>query len=125
MILIYSCREVRWLISRLPFIKKRISYEELRFLGIEGMYYKEGREAELYRVLEGVLAETGYYLALLVMDVKSPVHEVFNTRKKLGLIHAAFGTFEAELFGKFFSFPEEEEQEITERPKYYSIYDNT
>lgn len=113
------------LISKLHFIKKRVSYESLKFLGIEGMYYKAGREADLYKVLEGVLALKSHYLALLVMDVKSPVHDVFKTRKKLGLINAAFGTFEAELFGKFFSFPEEEEKEIIEMPKYYSIYDNT
>lgn len=112
-------------ISKLPFIKKRVSYDDLRFLGIEGLYYKKGREADLYKVLEGVLAKTGYYLALVVLDVKSPVYQVFKHKKKLGLINAAFGTFDAELFGRFYSFPEEEEREVIERPKYYSIYDNT
>ncbi len=112
-------------LSKLSFVKKRLSYDDLRFLGIEGIYFKEGRETDVYKVLEGVLAKTEYYLALLVFDVKSPVYEVFKKKKKLGPVNAAFGTFDAELYGRFYKFPEEEEREIIERPKYYSIYDNT
>ncbi len=112
-------------VSKFPIVKKRISYEEMRFLGIEGMYYKPGREASLYKLLEGVLTLKEYYLALLVMDVRSPEHKLFMTRKKLGPINAVVGTFEADLYARFYSFPEEEEREIIDRPVYFSIYDNT
>lgn len=112
-------------VSKLKFIKKRVSYEDLRFLGIESMYYKEGREDDLYKLLEGVMAYTGHYLAQIVFDVKSPVREIFHTRKKLGPVNAVFGTFHAEIWAKFFSFPEEEEQEVINSPIYCSIYDMT
>ncbi|MDA3823570.1 MAG: hypothetical protein PF450_13300 [Bacteroidales bacterium] len=112
-------------LTRIPMIGKRFKYEEMKFLGIEGMYYKEGHEASLYKLLEGVLAHKDHYLALLIMDVSSPEFKVFNTRKKLGPVNTFLGSFDADIYTKFFSFSEEEKAETLRRPTYVSIYDNT
>jgi hypothetical protein len=112
-------------LTGIPMIGKRFKYEEMKFLGIEGMYYKEGHEASLYKLLEGVLAQKDHYIALLIMDVTSPEFKVFNTRKKLGPVNTFLGSFDADIYTKFFSFSEEEKAETLNRPTYVSIYDNT
>lgn len=112
-------------VSKFAAVRKRISIQEMRFLGIEGMYYKPGHENDLYRLLEGVMTLKEHYLCMLVMDTTSPLYKLFMKKKKFGPINAVVGTFEAELWAKFFSFPEEEKKEIVDRPKYYSVYDNT
>ncbi len=112
-------------LTRIPFIGKRFRYEVMRFLGIEGLYFREGHEKSLYRLLEGVLALKDHYLALLIMDVRSPEYRAFSRGKKLGPVNAFLGSFKAEIFCKFFSFSEEDKKEVAGRPAYISIYDNT
>jgi len=112
-------------LTKIPMIGKRFKYEEMRFLGIEGMYFKKGREADLYKLLEGVMAMKERYLALLIMDVSSPEFIVFKERKKLGPVNTILGSFEADIYTKFFSFSEEEKTETLGKPTYISIYDNT
>ena len=117
-------RIIRFL-TRIPLIGKRFRYEEMRFLGIEGIYFRKGHEAAIYKLLEGVLNLMDQYLALLIMDIKSPEFRVFRERKKLGPVNTILGSFEADMYTKFFSFPEDEKADALKRPTYISIYDNT
>ncbi|MCF8225787.1 MAG: hypothetical protein K9J30_07900 [Bacteroidales bacterium] len=112
-------------LTRIPFIGKRFRYEEMRFLGVEGIYFREGDEKSLYHLLEGVLGLMDQYLALMILDVRSPEYNAFRKMKKLGPVNFFLGSFNADIYAKFFSFPEEEKQEVCSRPAYISIYDNT
>lgn len=112
-------------LTRIPFIGKRFKYEQMRFLGIEGIYFREGCEADFYKLLEGVLAFKNQYLALVIMDTRSKEYKMFNGRRRLGPVNAILGSFDADIYTKFFSFPEEEKQETIGKPVYVSIYDNT
>ncbi|MEX2369514.1 MAG: hypothetical protein WD578_00805, partial [Bacteroidales bacterium] len=85
-------------LTRIPLIGKRFKYEEMRFLGIEGIFFKPGHQASLYRLLEGVLAHKNQYLALLIMDTRSPEFRAFREGKKLGPVHAVLGSFEADIY---------------------------
>ncbi|MFC2089312.1 hypothetical protein ACFLT1_00940 [Bacteroidota bacterium] len=112
-------------LTRIPMIGKRFNYEHMRFLGIEGLYFKKGHEQDLYKLLEGVLTMKDNYLALLIMDSSSPEYMAFKINKKLGPANTVLGSFDADIYTKFFSFPEEEKCETLRRPVYISIYDNT
>lgn len=112
-------------LTKIPFVGKRFRYEAMRFLGIEGIYFREGHEKSLYRLLEGVLTLRDQYLALLIMDVRSPEYRAFSMNKKRGPVNTFLGSFKAEIYCKFFSFSEEDKKEVSERPAYISIYDNT
>ena len=112
-------------LTRIPMIGKRFTYEKMRFLGIEGMYFKSGHEADLYKLLEGVLSYKDQYLALLIMDKRSREYKLFSSRKKLGPVNTFLGSFDADIYTKFFTFPEDEKAETANKPVYISIYDNT
>jgi hypothetical protein len=111
--------------TRLPLIGKRFKYEQMRFLGVEGIYFKKGQEVSIYKLLEGVLAHKDQYLALLFMDLRSPEYKAFKEIKKLGPVNSILGSFEADIYTKFFSFPDDEKKETAEKAVYISIYDNT
>jgi len=112
-------------LTKIPFIGKRFTYEEMRFLGVEGIWFKKGRGDAVYKLLEGVLAMKNQYLALMIMDTRSKVYRNFRKHKKLGPVNAILGTFEADLYARFYSFPEEEKKRVAAMPAYISIYDNT
>lgn len=112
-------------LTRIPAVGKRFTYERLPFLGIEGVYFKKGHEKDLYRLLEGVLATTDHYLAMFVLDTRSPEYLMLKNRKKLGPVYTFLGTFKVILYAKFFSFTKEEKEEFLSKPAYLSIYDST
>ncbi len=113
------------MLTRIPAVGRRFRYEEMRFLGIDGIWFKPGHEKELYRLLEGVLALNERYLALMILDTRSPEYRLFRDGRKLGPAHAVFGAFRAGLYTRYYSIPEEERRELMERPAYISIYDNS
>ena len=118
-------RIVRFLSKNIKAIGKRFTYEEMKFLGVEAMYFKPGHEKDLYRLLEGVLTMRDHYLALMIMDTRSPEYGVFKKHKKMGPVNTVLGSFKGDIYCKFFSFPETDKAEVANRPVYISIYDNT
>ena len=113
------------LLTRIPFIGKRFRYEEMRFLGVEGIFFGEGRGDAVYTLLEGVLALKDHYLALMIMDIRSSVYLNFKNRGRLGPVNTVLGTFDGDIYTRFYSFPEEEKKKVSAMPAYISIFDNT
>jgi hypothetical protein len=117
-------RLIRFL-TRIPFIGKRFRYEQMRFLGVEGIFFREGRGDAVYTLLEGVLALRDQYLALMIMDTRSSVCLNFRKHGRLGPVNSILGTFEGDFYTRFYSFPEEEKERVSAMPAYISIFDNT
>ncbi len=113
------------LLTRIPFIGKRFRYEQMRFLGVEGIFFREGRGDDVYTLLEGVLAMKDHYLALMIMDTRSSVCLNFKKHGKLGPVNTFLGTFDGDFYTRFYSFPEEEKRKVSAMPAYISIFDNT
>ena len=112
-------------LTRIPFVGKRFKYEQMRFLGVEGIFFREGRGDAVYTLLEGVLARKDQYLALMIMDTRSSVYRNFMMVKKLGPVNTILGTFDGDFYTRFYSFPEEEKKKVAAMPAYISIFDNT
>ena len=112
-------------LTRIPFIGKRFRYEEMRFLGVEGIFFREGRGDAVYTLLEGVLALKDQYLALMIMDTRSRVYLNFMKYKRLGPVNTVLGPFDGDIYTRFYSFPEEEKKKVSAMPAYISIFDNT
>ncbi|MEZ5069878.1 MAG: hypothetical protein R2751_02640 [Bacteroidales bacterium] len=64
-------------------------------------------------------------MGLLNMDRKSDLFTLFQSRKKLGLLHRFFGVFSSHLMVRFVRMPREAEQWIREKPVYIPGYDNS
>jgi len=113
------------LVTRIPWVRKRINPEDLKLLAFDGIYCESGYEAALYELMEGVLEHTGVYVAMLMMDLDSGLYGIFRDRKKLGILHRLLGSFAADLRVRFINIPDETRQMFLDRPTFIPTYDNT
>ena len=124
----FGGRTANWLIKNLtwiPWVRKRITPEHLDLLAFDGIYCVPGFEKELYELMEGVLAQSNRYLAMVMVDVSSQLYAIFKNRQKLGLLHKIFGTFLADIRVRFINLPEGTRQYFLDHPTYIPTYDNS
>ncbi len=112
-------------LTKIPWVKRRISPGELNFLAFDALYCETGHEHTFYELLEGVLERTGTYIAMLMMDEESPLYSLFRQQGKLGLMHRFMGTYHADIRVRFIHMPEETRQYFLEHPTYIPTYDNS
>lgn len=113
------------LLTRIPWVAKRISPEILSFLAFDAIYCETGFEKELYELMEGVLERKGNYIAMMMMDEKSALYELFKGKKGLGIVHKIMGSFHADIRMRFIHMPEEVKQHFLDNPVYIPTYDNS
>jgi len=112
-------------LTKIPWVRKRISMEKLSFLAYDAIYCKPGHEDALYELMEGVLERTGTYLAMLMMDEDSHLYTLFQARQKFGVLHNFMGTHHADIRVRFINIPEETRHYFLEHPTYIPTYDNS
>lgn len=112
-------------LTRIPWVRKRITPEEVQLLAFDGIYCEPGFESALYELMEGVLAHSGRYLAMVMVDMSSHLYGIFERQKKLGLLHKIFGTFLADIRVRFINIPDETKQYFLDHPTYIPTYDNS
>lgn len=113
------------LLTRIPWVRKRISPDMFSFLAFDAIYCEPGFEKELYELIEGVLERTDNYVAMMMMDLKSPLYGLFREHKKLGVLHRILGTFYADIRVRFIHMPDTVRQQFYDRPTYIPTYDNS
>ncbi|MFO7852438.1 MAG: hypothetical protein ACQERS_04140 [Bacteroidota bacterium] len=109
----------------IPFFRKVFQPEELRFLVFESIFFKEGREKCLERLMESACAIEGYKLALLWLDDRSDLYEAVSTRIKLGALNKILDAQAAMVFASFINFSAEEKKPFFKQPAYISGFDFT
>lgn len=115
---------MRWL-SKIPWIKKRISPEDLSFLAFDAIFCEPGYENSLYELMEGVLELTGTYIGMMMMDEGSHLFKIFQKKQKLGVMHKFIGTHHADIRVRFINMPEKTRKYFLEHPTYIPTYDNS
>ncbi|UFH55174.1 GNAT family N-acetyltransferase [Spirosoma sp. KNUC1025] len=72
------------ILPRFSATRRFFNPSQYQFVALEGIYVKEGREAELPVLLESVLAYFGYHSALLQVDITDPLNRSLSDTKKMG-----------------------------------------
>jgi RimJ/RimL family protein N-acetyltransferase len=75
-------------LPHVPVLRRLIKPDNHEFAALEALYVQPGREPELLRLLESVLAHFGYTSALVMLDTSSPLHKYLKNSGKLGLLQA-------------------------------------
>ncbi len=110
---------------RIPWVKRRFNPDDFRMLAYDGIYCEKGYESALYELMEGVLARTDTYVAMLMMDTESELYSIYNNNQKLGILHKVMGTFLADIRVRFINLPDEIRQHFLDHPTYIPTYDNS
>ncbi len=113
------------LLSRLKWLRKRYNPEEMKLLAFDGIYCEKGYENELYELMEGMLFETGTYVAIIMADIHSDLYSIYMKEKKLGIIHRVLGSFRADIRARFINIPDQVRNHFISHPTYIPTYDNS
>ncbi|MEN8202469.1 MAG: hypothetical protein ABFS28_07730 [Bacteroidota bacterium] len=113
------------ILVKIPWVRKRITPEKLDLLAFDGIYCEPGYEQTLYELMEGVLARSGRYLAMVMTDTNSALYSIFEKQQKLGIVHKVVGTFMADIRVRFINMPEDTRQYFLDHPTYIPTYDNS
>ncbi|MCK4921435.1 MAG: hypothetical protein KAS71_10345 [Bacteroidales bacterium] len=108
----------------LPYIKGIFNPNDFRFLAIEGIYFKEGKEALIELLIESVCAHFKTHFALFWIDSNSELYELLDRSIDFGIIGRSFDRAEANVRVRFNNYSEEEKREFFDNPSYMSAYDS-
>jgi hypothetical protein len=124
----FGSATANWLVkmfTRLPWYRRRYNPESMKLLAFDGIYCEKGYEKALYELLEGLLAKTGTYLAMVMADTGSGLYAIFTETKRLGILNRVMGTFKADIRVRFINLPDEVREYFLTHPTYIPTYDNS
>jgi L-amino acid N-acyltransferase YncA len=75
-------------LPHIPILKRLINPQKHDFIAIEGIFIENGPDELLYPLIEGVLRHFSVTSALIELDSKSSILEIFNKKQNLGLLNA-------------------------------------
>jgi GNAT superfamily N-acetyltransferase len=88
------------LLPNLPIMKKIFNPNAYDFLAIEGVYFKQGFEHELYPLIEGILNHFSIYSALFQLDTNDSLNNIFKQNGNLGILNAMKKDFKTHVMVK-------------------------
>lgn len=74
-------------LPHIPFINKLFNPKQFEFLAFEGIYFKPGKEHQLFRLFEGLLHQEKMNSALFWMGENCPYREAIHRQSNLGLMN--------------------------------------
>lgn len=110
------------LLPRIPLVRTVFNPADFRFLKVGNVFYRQGRAAAVFRLLESVVAQFRLKTALMFWDPMSPVYKGLTEAGSFGLLNALTQT-PAEILGRFYGFTRVEIAEFCQRPKVISPTD--
>ena len=110
---------------RLPILSRRFDPGYLKFIAIEGIWYKKGFEKCLLQLFESACAHHDLYLAIIWLDSESPLYTSIRHLGKLGIIDKFIKPAVGDIRVKFINWKEEDKRYYYEQPAYISCFDMT
>lgn len=109
----------------IPILNRIINPKNYRFLATEGLFWEDGHEDKIEKLLEGVLHSTGHQSLLIWVDIKDKKLISGLKSQKLGWIQRVKSDNTIDVLGRFNRFPESVQSKIINSPKYISGFDTT
>jgi GNAT superfamily N-acetyltransferase len=110
------------MLPRVPFLKRWFNAKELRFLKLGNLYARPGREAELFSLMEALLARHRVHFAMAYFDRRSPVYQAIEGAGDFGYLSHSL-VFSAQVMAEFVGLGEEETADFLHRPLFISPLD--
>lgn len=78
--------------ARVPGLRRLFDARRCQFLKLGNLYALPGREAEVFRLIEALLARERVTVAMAFQDPRSPVYQRLRSHGQFGLLNAAIDT---------------------------------
>jgi len=109
-------------LPRLPFLRRWFNAEQLRFLKLGNLYVRVGREAELFTLVEALLARHRVHFAMAYLDRRSPVYQLLAATGRFGFLNNNL-ELKAHVLADFVGLMDEEIASFCHRPLVISPLD--
>jgi L-amino acid N-acyltransferase YncA len=90
-------------LPHIPILKRLINPQKHDFVAIEGIFIETGSDELLYSLIEGVLHQFSVTSALIELDSKSSILEIFKKKQNLGLLNAFKNEIKTHVMKKSFN----------------------
>jgi len=110
---------------RFPILSRRFDPGYLKFIALEGIWYKKGYEKCLLPLFEAACAHHNLFLAIIWLDSKSPLYTTVRHFGQLGIIDKFIKPAVGDIRVKFINWKEEDKQYYYKHPAYISCFDMT
>lgn len=110
-------------VPRIPLLNKLFNPKKFLFLAFEGIYFKPGKEKQLHKLFEGLLAQEKLGSALFWMDEKCPWRQALTRYGKLGLINKFVKDSDVYILASYQNMNPEEIHATENSPLYASGFD--
>jgi len=120
-----SGKLVTKILPRIPGMRKYLNPDNFNFLGVEGIWYKEGKEHYIADIIETVLSDNKLHFAITWMDTGSKTLKDLEKAGRKGILSRFVKTGDGEIHIRFVSFSDSEKMEYFHKPAYLSAFDMT
>lgn len=113
------------ILPRVPGMSAILDPHAFRFVALEGIFHKKGREDCLIPLVETACRLNGMYQALAWLDTEDPLLKTFDTLDRYGIFNRFFRRIPADIKIRLNGFDGEDDRIFREHPAYISCFDMT
>jgi GNAT superfamily N-acetyltransferase len=106
----------------IPPVRRLLPQSQYRFLRFGNLYAQKGREAELFTLMEALLARHRLNFGVICLDKRSPVYRQLAPANKFGVLHTLIDV-PVHVMAYCQGFTESEGEAIRRQPLFISIMD--
>ena len=109
-------------LPRIPYVKRWFNAKQLHFLRLGNLYARPGREAEVFPMVEALLARHRVHFAMAYVDRRSPFYQRLAGAGEFGFFSRNLA-FSAHVMAECVGLSDEEIADLTHRPLFISPLD--
>jgi hypothetical protein len=106
-----------------PYFRKLFRPGEFRYLVLDAIYCKKGREKVLASLFESACAAEGFHTGLTWLDDRSNLFDKIRTEVKMGALNRMLNAKPGLVYTRFVNFTGEEKNRFYDAPAYISGFD--
>jgi hypothetical protein len=107
----------------IPYFRRLFRPGEFRYLVLDAVYYKKGKEAILANLFESACAAEGFNTGLLWLDDRSELFDKIRTNVKMGALNRILNAKPGLVYTRFINLTDEEKDYFYDAPAYISGFD--
>jgi len=110
-------------LPKTPYFRRLFRPGEFRYLVLDAIYCREGREKLLAPLFESACAAEGFNTGLIWLDDRSQLFDKIRSRVKMGALNRMLNAKPGLVYTKFINLTEEEKEYFYDAPAYISGFD--
>jgi hypothetical protein len=110
-------------LPNIPYLRRLFRPGEFRYLVMDAVYCREGKEQLLSPLFESACASEGFNTGLIWLDDRSQLFDKIRTKVKLGALNRILNAKPGLVYTKFINLTEEEKEYFYDSPAYISGFD--